>query len=184
VRSVKELMNKLQMKLKGIEIRRCTDRCVDALMLFADNIAHHVPGRDYFMRQYESQLEDRRDIWIAWYEDQIVGYCIYNRKPLYAFFLKLGIPEIQDIIIHPEMRRQGIARELIALCEAQAKEEGAEHIGIGVGLDASYGRAQRLYVGLGYVPDGNGVTYERRTVNKGDLRRIDDDLSLMMVKTL
>ena len=57
-------------------------------------------------------------------------------------------------------------------------------MGISVALGASYGPAQRLYATLGYMPDGNGVTYDRMAVGFGEMRPVDDDLCLMMVKDL
>jgi hypothetical protein len=39
--------------------------------------------------------------------------------------------------------------------------------GIGVGLDASYGAAQRLYARRGYVPDGRGLTSKSAHVPHG-----------------
>ena len=57
-------------------------------------------------------------------------------------------------------------------------------MGLAVGLHRSYGAAQRLYARLGYMPDGYGVTYDREAVVPGDFRAVDDELCLMMVKTL
>ena len=39
---------------------------------------------------------------------------------------------------------------------------------IGVGLYNDYGRAQKLYVHLGYVPDGHGVTYAYQSIVPGE----------------
>ena len=49
---------------------------------------------------------------------------------------------------------------------------------------SGFGAAQRLYCKLGYIPDGNGVTYDREAVRAGDMRAVDDLLCLMMVKAL
>jgi hypothetical protein len=57
-------------------------------------------------------------------------------------------------------------------------------MGIGVGMPTSYGPAQRLYVKLGYIPDGNGINYDRQSIAFGEFRPVDDDLCLMMVKAL
>ena len=37
---------------------------------------------------------------------------------------------------------------------------------------------------LGYVPDGSGATYDRLTVAGGEIRPVDDNLCLMMIKAL
>ncbi len=139
---------------------------------------------DYFARSMEQQEQGLRLILIARFEGRDIGYCILSWQPKYAFYRRLEIPEIQDLNVLPEYRRRGIASRMIAHCESLAQEKGCEYIGIGVGLDGSYGAAQRLYVKLGYVPDGNGVTYDRQVISKGELRPVDDDMSLMLIKNL
>lgn len=139
---------------------------------------------DYFERNFGHQDKGERDILVMRYQLKNAGYCIFNRQPKYAFFQKMGIPEIQDLNVLPEFRRQGIGAAGIAYCEALARREGYEQIGIGVGLYSSYGAAQKLYFAQGYIPDGNGVTYDRKPVAAGEFRMVDDNLCLMMVKTL
>ncbi len=56
--------------------------------------------------------------------------------------------------------------------------------GIGVGLYAAYGAAQRLYARRGYVPDGRGVVYRNVAVEPGASVTVDDDLVLMMTRRL
>ncbi|MNJ81424.1 hypothetical protein D3C77_802310 [compost metagenome] len=55
-------------------------------------------------------------------------------------------------------------------------------VGIGVGLFASYGPAQRLYARRGYIPDGRGISYKDELVEKGSMVRVDHDLALYMIK--
>jgi len=136
----------------------------------------------YFDRALE--LQGNREVFITSIGDVDAGYGMLAWLPKYTFFRKLGIAEIQDLNVLPEFRRRGIATMMIEKCENLAREKGHEHIGIGVGMDSSYGAAQQLYVRRGYVPDGNGVTYDRKTVVKGAFHPIDDDMSLMLVKAL
>ena len=44
--------------------------------------------------------------------------------------------------------------------------------------------AQKLYIKMGYVPDGNGVTYKYQPVIPGDLYPVDDDLVIWLKKDL
>jgi len=73
---------------------------------------------------------------------------------------------------------------LLAACEARAKAAGRTTIGIGFALYADYGRAQRLYVRRGYVPDGRGVAYAGELGVPGQTYRLDDDLVLFLTKPL
>ncbi len=57
-------------------------------------------------------------------------------------------------------------------------------MGIGFGLYADYGAAQRLYVQMGYVPDGHGLTWNNEPARAGDMVRVDDDLVLWLRKPL
>lgn len=142
----------------------------------------HEPG--YYERCFEEQAAGKRDILIALREGNITGYVFLNWNPRYQPFRRLNIPEIQDLYVASDARRQGIGEALVAVCEQRAREKGCTHMGIAVGLHAGFGAAQRIYVRLGYVPDGGGVTYDRDAVRVGEMRPVDDDLTLMMVKDL
>ena len=140
---------------------------------------------DYWRRCIGLQYNGHRDIFLCLSgDDKPVGFVIYNRAPRYAPFVRLDIPEIQDLFVAPEYRQCGYAKSMISYCEDLAREEGKDTIGIGVGLHAGYGAAQNLYVRLGYVPDGQGVTYSRETVPANASVFNDDDLSLMLIKSL
>jgi GNAT superfamily N-acetyltransferase len=143
-----------------------------------------VKEEGYFARCLAEQEKGLRDTYMASLNGQDVGYVILNRKPQYPLYKKLGIPEIQDLNVLPASRRHGVGTALIEHCEIVVRKEGYAQAGIGVGLHSGYGAAQRLYVKLGYIPDGSGVSYERVNVSHGEIRPIDDELSLMMVKEL
>ncbi|MBX2834277.1 MAG: GNAT family N-acetyltransferase [Micavibrio sp.] len=145
---------------------------------------HNPKDEEHFKQALALQDQGERQVFIISVDGAAAGYTMLSWSPKYPLYRSLGIPEIQDLNIVPDYRRRGLAGGLIAHCEGLVRGRGFEHIGIGVGLDASYGAAQRLYVQMGYVPDGNGVTYDRVNVRFGEMRPIDDDLSLMMVKGL
>jgi len=105
-------------------------------------------------------------------------------SPAYNPFRELRIPEIQDLVVAQDRRRQGIATRLIAAFEDRARSRCSAQIGLGVGLYADYGAAQRLYVKLGYVPDGRGITSHVKPVLGGSNIKVDDDLVLWLVKSL
>lgn len=56
--------------------------------------------------------------------------------------------------------------------------------GIGAGMTADYGAAQRLYVRRGYLPDGRGLMTHERPVIAGKSVLVDDDLVLYLTKRL
>lgn len=138
----------------------------------------------YFDAALEHQDKGERLVLIASVDDVDAGYCMLAWKPKYAFFRRLGIPEIQDLNVLPDFRRRGLAGFMMDECENLARAAGKGEMGIGVGMDGSYGAAQILYARRGYVPDGNGVTYNRTPAIHGEFRPIDDDLCLMLMKAL
>lgn len=151
----------------------------------------HIAQRmkDTIMLGYHEQCLDlqelgERDVFMAYYDGQLCGYVMLSYTPKYAYYRAHNMPEIQDLNVLPEFRQRGIGRAMIEYCENLARDKNYKKMGIGVGLTPSYGAAQRLYVRLGYVPDGMGVTFDRKVVRHGERHPIDDDISLMMEKTL
>ena len=135
--------------------------------------------------QYERYLDDqmcgRRRVFVADVEGAFAGYGTLDWQPDYAPFRDAGIPEIQDLNVLPRFRRRGLGAAIVRAAEAEAFERN-DAVGIGVGVGPDYGPAQRLYVRLGYVPDGRGISWRGRTVAPGDRVIVDDDLVLHFTK--
>lgn len=145
----------------------------------------HSHAVDYFPRCLAEQVAATRHVYLAAFPDgRAAGYVQLNLKPVYVPFRRLNIPEIQDLCVLPSARRQGLGEKLVRHCENIARHAGYTDMGISVGLHAGFGQAQRLYVRLGYVPDGCGVAYDDDTINTGDLKPVDDLLTLKLIKTL
>jgi GNAT superfamily N-acetyltransferase len=155
-----------------------------ALLLEMSAALRTFKDATYFETNFTEQANGSREIFIATYEGENAGYCILNWNPKYGFFRSQGIPETQDLNVLPKLRKRGVATFMIAWCEDLARQRGKQVMGISVGLHGGFGTAQRLYVKLGYEPDGEGITYDRKVVGSGEFRPIDDNLCLMMVKTL
>ncbi len=169
--------------MQSIAIRPATTQDIPALWEMAAALKA-AKETEYFERQFAYQQKGSRVILLVSTGDKNAGYCVLNWQPKYIPFKKLGIAEIQDINVLPEFRRNGIGRALIEYCESHARDKGLEQMGIGVGLGPSFGSAQRLYIKMGYIPDGLGVVYDRKHVREGELRPVDDHLNLMFLKDL
>ena len=170
--------------MQNIQIRPADDHDIPALYRFADDMAaRHEP--QYFERCLAEQAEGRRLVLLASAAGVgLSGYVQLNWQPLYAPFRRLGLPEIQDLNVHPRQRRQGIGARLIAACEEAARQAGKSDIGIGVGLHAGFGAAQRLYVRAGYMPDGLGLVHDDMPVRAGESRIVDNLLSIKLTKQI
>ena len=133
---------------------------------------------------YQEQQEGIRTVAVLKVENEILGYGSLLRKPESPFFTQKNIPEINAIWIDEDYRRQGLGTALIKWIENLARQEDYHQIGIGVGLYKDYGPAQQLYFQLGYIPDGNGITYKGQATIPGQSYPLDDDLILWLIKTL
>lgn len=126
----------------------------------------------------------RRIVCLARWKDELIGYGSLLKDSKYPYFKASGIPEIHDVWISEEWRDHGFGRQLIGYLEFLAQKEKYQLVGIGVGLYEDYGRAQRLYIQLGYIPDGKGVTYQYHKASPGNSYPLDDDLVIWLIKKL
>ena len=142
-------------------------------------------GWDKPVELYEKYLADQRagtrEVLVATVGDEIAGYVTVWWESSYEPFD--GIPEIQDFNVLPQFRRRGIGSGLMDAAEARVAERSAV-VGIGVGLYADYGSAQRMYVRRGYIPDGRGLIHDGKQVPPGEMVRNDDSATLMFTKSL
>lgn len=137
---------------------------------------------------YEAYLKEQsnsvRSVIVAKKNGKFCGYVTIKWKSDYDSFAQKNIPEISDLNVLPLCRKHGMGTALIKACEAMAHERGYPCIGLGVGMTADYGDAQRLYVRLGYVPDGLGLHYKCGSLKYGNQVTVDDDLVLFLTKDI
>lgn len=136
-----------------------------------------------FERYLQEQDGGERQCWVAYMDEQFAGYVTLRWVSGYVPFAEAGIPEIVDLNVLPAFRNGGIGNALLGRCEQEAGTRSTV-VGIGVGLYADYGAAQRLYVKRGYVPDGRGVTYNGKFVVVGKRYAMDDCWALCFTKQL
>ena len=137
--------------------------------------------------QYERYLKEQnlgtRDVYVAFVGETFAGYITICWKSTYPSFLEAQIPEIVDFNVLPKYRRQGIGTVLMDKAENEIVKRSSI-AGIGVGMDADYGAAQRLYVLRGYIPDGRGLYTHGHHLKYGEQVTVDDNLALYFTKQL
>ena len=140
-----------------------------------------------FEKYFKEQEIGERVIWIARVHDQFAGYVTLKWRSSYSSFQEQNIPEVMDLNVLPSFRKMGIGALLLETAEKRAATK-SEVIGVGAGLyageDGGYGPAQRLYIKCGYIPDGQGVTYNYQPTIPGNSYPLDDDLVLWFTKRL
>ncbi len=123
----------------------------------------------------------RRIVLLAFEHGKPVGYGTLKWASDYVPFLSAGIPEINNLMVAAHARNRGIGTAIIQELEQRARGAGKRSIGIGVGLYADYGIAHRLYIRLGFQPDGCGLTYANKPVSPRSTVVVDDDLLLWFI---
>ena len=145
-------------------------------------IGWHKPPSLY--RGYlAEQQAGGRVVLVARVQGLLAGYGTIRWESDYGPFREQGIPEIVDLNVLPPFRRRGVGSALLDEAERRISERSPV-AGIGVGLYADYGAAQRMYVLRGYVPDGRGLCYTGRQVPAGETVRVDDALTLYLTRDL
>jgi GNAT superfamily N-acetyltransferase len=108
---------------------------------------------------------------IAWEDDLPVGHARIAWSGTH-----LELPEIQDVYVLPEKRRQGIATELARAAEAAARGRGWSSISLSVSQDGNPA-AKLLYTGLGYVASDTPPVRVSGTITlRGRPFEVDDTL--------
>jgi GNAT superfamily N-acetyltransferase len=94
----------------------------------------------------------------------------------------LGIPEIQDVFVLAERRREGIGTELSLAAERLTIERGLDRLSIGASVENE--GALRLYKRLGFVDSGLSPQRVRGTVQVRSGPLEVDDTLVYLVKEL
>jgi ribosomal protein S18 acetylase RimI-like enzyme len=140
--------------------------------------------RSIFENYLLEQSNGIRSILVAKENDKFCGYVTIKWESDYPFFRKNNIPEISDLNVLPQNQKKGLGSKLIESCQTMVLQRKHDLAGLGVGMTEDYGQAQRLYVRLGYMPDGYGLHYNNLPVKYGETIPVDDDLVLYLVKSL
>lgn len=181
---IRELINHIILSLKETlcTVRFLRQSDIPLIVAAFTDIGWNKPASLY-QKYLEEQEAAQRCVWVVFKKDVFAGYVTLKWQSGYVSFNKRGIPEISDLNILPQFRKQGIASQLLELAETEAQKKSTI-VGIGVGLSADYGEAQKLYVKRGYIPDGKGITYNYEPVPFGRTVPLDDDLVLWLTKEL
>ncbi len=164
------------------EIRKAAP--ADALWMAAGFLGMGWAKPDgYFEARLQEQDSDALVVLVAQAEGAYAGHGLVRWESSYGPFAAAGIPEIQDLNVLPTFRRQGVGAHLLDKAETLIATRSSL-AGIGVGLYADYGAAQRLYTRRGYIPDGRGISYDGKQIIKGESYPVDDSMVLHFTKHL
>ena len=137
---------------------------------------------DVLTNYLTEQAEGKREVLIAAENEEVVGYLTILPLAKEGPF-KNKFPEIVDFNVFTAFQNRGVGRSLLSVAEARVMNE-TNILTLGVGLHSGYGVAQRLYVKMGYCPDGSGVWYNDKLLKQGESCTNGDNLVLYLMKQL
>lgn len=142
------------------------------------------PSRNEILKQYLIEQEKgERLVLVDSENDETRGYITLVYRPDSGAFKDTGIPEIVDFNVFERFQKQGIGQGLLDAVIFEAGKTGS-YVGIGVGLNSNYGKAQRLYVKNGFIPTGDGVYYCGKPLGVNEKCFNDDELALYFSKKI
>ena len=123
------------------------------------------------LSRLDQQIEQGSTYLVAWDDDQPVGHAHIAWVGTH-----MGVPEIQDVFVLPERRRQGIGTQLTDAAEQEARERGWESISLSVSRDGNVA-ARSLYAKLGYIDAGEDAVRISGVITlRGHPFEVDDTL--------
>lgn len=114
-------------------------------------ILHSLPawfGIEEATAQYIEDT-DRLPTWLAWAEDEVVGFLTIRQHSDYA-------AEVHVMGIRPEMHRKGVGQALVQTVEAALRGSGTEYLQVKTlspsHPDENYAKTRRFYLAMGFRP--------------------------------
>lgn len=167
----------------SFSIRGLNDDDIDLIDATDGGAAWHACA-ELWTSYLDEQRAGARIVRLALSGSKIVGYGSLLFVSGYSRFTDQGIPEINNLVVAEGFRGRGIGSAIFSGLQTEARNRNFDQIGLGVGLYADYGPAQRLYVHLGYIPDGHGATYGNKPATPGEIYPLDDELLIWLTKKL
>ncbi|HFE9682658.1 TPA: GNAT family N-acetyltransferase [Clostridium perfringens] len=134
-----------------------------------------------FERYYEEQEKGSRRVFVAYNENNVLGYATLISNDENGPFANKQIPTLRDFNVLEKYQNKGVGTALLDKIEDTVKEY-SNSICLGVGLHSGYGSAQRMYIKRGYIPDGSGVWYNNMLLEQNAQCKNDDNLVLYLIK--
>ena len=123
------------------------------------------------LSRLSEQLGEEATYLVAWDDKQPIGHAHIAWAGT-----QLGVPEIQDVFVLPERRRQGIASQLTRAAEERVRARGWNRVSLSVSQDGNE-PARSLYAKLGYVDAAvDPVRLSGVIVLRGQDVEVDDTL--------
>lgn len=143
---------------------------------------HWSPKTEVYQQRLIQAKEKTFFSLVAIYKNNVAGHInLYLDKDVGPY---QGVAYIEDLLVFEKFQNLGIASHLIDVCEKITKKNKKQLMTLSVGLHHGYGKAQRLYIKKGYLPDGSGAWYQQHIATPYTVINHDDDFVLYLEKEL
>ena len=148
---------------------RCVLRVAALRPSELETVDQHLP-----LNRLDQYLEEGSTYLIAWDDDRPVGHAHIAWQRTHV-----GVPEIQDVFVMPERRRQGVATTLTRAAEDEVRRQGWDRVSLSVSAQGNE-PAWRLYDSLGYRTTGCAPVRVHGTIMlRGRAVEVDDTLEYL-----
>ncbi len=129
---------------------------LEPLHLLEEWLRDGEPVPEPFVQDLRRQIEaGDLEVLAASLEGRVVGVLVLARRPS----VSLGAPlaSIEDLYVHPEVRRRGVGRALLQAADDRCRGRGVSYLEAQVEQDA----AETFYVASGYEPEPGVRVFSR-----------------------
>ncbi len=145
-------MNRRTHIMESVEIRPAVH--ADIPLLEALPYSAGLPSKH--RNRVERQDRDEVRYLLAWIDDQVIGHLLLKWDGPHSAEIRLRAPscaEIEDFVVAPEWRGQGVGGALLKAADDRCRERGVSRVGLGVGLENPSARAIYEHRSYAFVPD-------------------------------
>ena len=148
---------------------RCVLRVAALRPSELETVDQHLP-----LNRLDQYVDEGSTYLIAWDDDRPVGHAHIAWQRTHV-----GVPEIQDVFVMPECRRQGVATTLTRAAEDEVRRQGWDRVSLSVSAQGNE-PAWRLYDSLGYRTTGCAPVRVHRTITlRGQAVEVNDTLEYL-----
>ena len=133
-----------------------------------ETVDQHLP-----LNRLDQYVEDGSTYLIAWDDDRPVGHAHIAWQRTHV-----GVPEIQDVFVVPERRRQGVATTLTRAAEDEVRRHGWDRISLSVSAQGN-DPAWRLYDASTTALQGAPVRVRGTIALRGRAVEVNDTLEYL-----
>jgi len=156
-----------------ITIRLLEPEDIPPIVSLFHSIGSYGKTLSLYERYLAEQDKGERVVLVAYSGKDFLGHVTIIWHPDYPAFAEKNIPEISDLSVLPAFQRRGIGSKLMDEAEKRIFEQ-SDIAGIGFGISADYGAAQRLFIRRGYIPDGHGLFGNGQYIQERSTVQVDD----------